>query len=111
VGTPELKAQARSPGWSVYVLRCLDGSLYTGIATDVERRIAEHERGPKGSKYLRGRGPFTLVFQAEVGDRAHATRAELAIKRLSKPAKERLVGVGPTQAAEMLVKMTRATRF
>lgn len=91
------------------MLRCRDGSLYTGIATDVARRVAEHERGPKGSKYLRGRGPFTLVFQAEVGDRAHATRAELAIKRLPKSAKERLVGVGPTHAAEMLQEIASGT--
>lgn len=110
MGTPELKPRAQPPGWSVYVLRCRDGSLYTGIATDVGRRIAEHERGPKGSKYLRGRGPFTLVFQAEVGDRAHATRVELAIKRLPKPAKERLIGVGPSHAAEMLGELTLAAR-
>lgn len=86
----------------MYVLRCADGTLYTGIATDVARRITEHERGARGSKYLRGRGPFRLVFQAEVGDRALATRAELKIKRLGKRAKERLVRVGPTQVAEML---------
>ncbi len=91
MGTPEADTQAPSAGWSVYVLRCRDGSLYTGIATDVPRRIAEHERGLIGSKYLRGRGPFTLVFQAAAPDRAHATRAELAIKRLPKPAKEQLV--------------------
>jgi putative endonuclease len=101
-GTPELATGTPAPRWSVYVLRCRDGSLYTGIATDVARRIAEHEHGPKGAKYLRGRGPFTLVLQAEIGDRAHATRAELKLKRLPKPAKERLLGVGPRQAAEII---------
>lgn len=101
-GTPDLDTGATPPRWSVYVLRCRDGSLYTGIATDVARRIAEHEHGPRGAKYLRGRGPFTLVLQAEIGDRAHATRAELNLKRLPKPAKERLLGVGPRQAAEIL---------
>ncbi|HET6629213.1 MAG TPA: GIY-YIG nuclease family protein [Woeseiaceae bacterium] len=111
MGTPELARRARSPAWSVYVLRCRDGSLYTGIATDVARRIAEHARGPRGAKYLRGRGPFTLVFQAEVGDRAHATRAELALKRLPKPAKERLVGVGPTRATEIFEEMIRSIRL
>lgn len=84
--------------WSVYILRCGDGSLYTGIATDVARRVAEHETGRKGAKYLRGRAPFSIVFQAEVGDRSAATRVELEIKRLSKAEKERLVsenGVEP----------------
>lgn len=90
--TPELAITPCSPRWSVYILRCRDGALYTGIATDVARRLAEHEHGARGSKYLRGRGPFRLVFQAEIGDRALATRAELRIKRLDKRAKERLVG-------------------
>ncbi len=73
------------------MLRCGDGSLYTGIATNVLRRIAEHGAGPKGSKYLRGRGPLQLVWQAEVGDRALATRVELKIKRLGRRDKERLI--------------------
>jgi putative endonuclease len=73
------------------MLRCGDGSLYTGIATDVSRRVAEHGSGAKGSRYLRGRGPLELVLQSEVGDRGLATRAELRIKRLSKYAKEALI--------------------
>jgi putative endonuclease len=73
------------------MLRCGDGSLYTGIATNVSRRVAEHGSGAKGSRYLRGRGPLELVLQSEVGDRGLATRAELRIKRLSKYAKEALV--------------------
>jgi putative endonuclease len=73
------------------MLRCGDGSLYTGIATDVSRRVAEHGSGAKGSRYLRGRGPLELVLQSEVGDRSLATRAELRIKRLSKYAKEALI--------------------
>jgi putative endonuclease len=77
--------------WSVYMLRCSDGSLYTGIATDVPRRVAEHGSGAKGSRYLRGRGPLELVLQSEVGDRSLATRTELRIKRLSKYAKEELI--------------------
>lgn len=93
------------------MLRCRDGSLYTGIATDVRRRIAEHEHGPKGSKYLRGRGPFTLVLETEIGDRARATRAELRLKRLPKPAKERLLGVGPRQASEIIEKWSVEEAF
>lgn len=73
------------------MLRCRDGSLYTGIATDVARRLAEHATGPKGSRYLRGRGPLRLVLQSEVGSRSLATRAEIRIKRLSKCAKEELI--------------------
>lgn len=73
------------------MLRCRDGSLYTGIATDVSRRLAEHGSGPKGSRYLRGRGPLELVLQSEVGDRSLATRAEVRIKRLSRCAKEELI--------------------
>lgn len=72
------------------MLRCGDGSLYTGIATDVTRRLEEH-RAHAGAKYLRGRGPFEVVFQAEVGSRSLATRVELRIKKLSRSAKEDLI--------------------
>jgi putative endonuclease len=75
----------------VYILRCADGSLYTGIATDVSRRLVEHEKGLKGAKYLRGRGPLELVFQSEIGDRSLATRVELGIKSLAKEAKEKFI--------------------
>ena len=74
--------------WSVYVVRCADGSLYTGIATDVARRINEHADGVKGAKYARGRGPLTLEFQREIGDRGAASRVEHRIKQLSKTEKE-----------------------
>lgn len=78
--------------WSVYVVRRSDGALYTGIATDVPRRLAEHEAGMgRGSKALRGRGPLTLVFAREVGERGLATRIEAGIKRLSKERKERWI--------------------
>ena len=74
--------------WSVYLLRCADGSLYTGIATDVLRRLAEHADGEKGAKYLRGRGPLELVFHQEIGDRSLATKIEHRVKRLPKACKE-----------------------
>ncbi len=76
--------------WSIYLLRCADGSLYTGIATDVSRRISEHEQGKRGAKYLRGRGPFELVYQRAVGDRSVATRIEYCVKQLSRREKENL---------------------
>ena len=82
--------------WHVYLIRARDDSLYTGIATDVERRLAEHgEASPKGAKSLRGRGPLTLAFRSPVGDRALALQVEHRVKRLSKPEKERLVRDAP----------------
>jgi putative endonuclease len=69
--------------YSVYLVRCRDGSLYTGIATDVSRRFSEHEDGVKGAKYLRGKGPLKLVYQQEIGDRSLAQKIESRIKRLS----------------------------
>ena len=77
--------------WSIYLLRCADNSLYTGIATDVSRRLIEHEDGRLGAKYLRGRAPLTLVFQQVVGDRGRASRIEHRIKQLSKREKEQFI--------------------
>lgn len=92
--------QDQSP-YSVYMVRCRDGSLYTGIATDVERRLAEHVDGNKGAKYLRGRGPLQLVFQQEIGDRSLATRVELRIKQLPRVEKLALSRV-PAKLAVLL---------
>lgn len=82
---------AKQKTWSVYLLRCADNSLYTGIALDVELRLKAHRKGPGGAKYLKGRGPLQLVFKYPVGDRARASRVEYLIKRLPKREKERLV--------------------
>jgi putative endonuclease len=80
------------PDWYLYIVRCQGGSLYTGIATDVRRRLAEHQRDKGlGSKYLRGRGPFELVFEKKIGSRSLALRLENKIKRLPKAKKEALV--------------------
>ncbi len=76
--------------YSVYLVRCRDGSLYTGIAIDVSRRIAAHEQGTTGAKYLRGKGPLELVFQRSVGDRSLAQRVEHRIKRMPRTEKEDL---------------------
>ncbi len=78
-------------GFSLYILRCADSSLYTGIANDVCRRLDEHRLGGRGARYLRGRQPFELVFECPVGDRGAATRLECRVKRLSKRRKEDLV--------------------
>jgi putative endonuclease len=72
------------------MLRCGDGSLYTGIATDVARRIGEHEQGKRGAKCLRGRGPFKIVYQRSIGDRSVALKLEYRVKQLSKSEKETL---------------------
>jgi putative endonuclease len=68
-------------------VRCNDGSLYTGIATNVERRIREHARSNKGAKFLRGKSPLTLIFQRELGDRSLATKVEMQVKKLPKKEK------------------------
>lgn len=70
--------------YSIYLVRCRDGSLYTGIATDVERRLGEHADSRKGAKYLRGKAPLTLLFQRQVGDRSLASKVELQVKKLPK---------------------------
>jgi len=76
--------------WSLYIVRCRHGSLYTGIATDVERRFAEHKAN-KGAKYLRGRGPLKLVFKKQLGKRELALKIERRVKSLPKLKKEKLI--------------------
>lgn len=76
--------------WYLYILRCGDGSLYTGITTDVSRRLAAHRRG-KGAKYTRGRGPLELVYRQVCGTHSDALRRELEIKALSRGEKEQLI--------------------
>jgi putative endonuclease len=78
--------------WYLYVIRCRDGTLYTGISTDVDRRFAEHQRGGRaGSRYLKGRGPLELVLHKELGSRQLASRVEYLFKRLSKTEKEKMI--------------------
>jgi putative endonuclease len=81
---------AAAPWW-VYILECADGSLYTGIATDVARRLKQHEDG-KGARYTRGRGPLRLVHSEGCEDRSTALKREAAIKRLSADRKRALAG-------------------
>ena len=69
--------------WTVYILECGDGTLYTGITDDLERRLRAHETG-KGAKYTRGRGPLKLRYRESVPDKGAALRRELEIKRLRK---------------------------
>ena len=82
--------------WYLYILRCADGSLYTGITTDVSRRLEAHRQG-KGAKYTRGRGPLTLCYQEECGTHSEALKREIAVKALTRQEKERLIGSLPPQ--------------
>lgn len=77
--------------WKLYMLRCRDGSLYTGITTDVEKRLEAHRSG-KGAKYTRGRGPLELVYQEECGDHSTALKREIEIKALTREGKLNLIG-------------------
>ncbi len=76
--------------WHLYLVRCADGSLYTGISTDVQRRFDAHQNN-RGARRLRGRGPLQLVFSQAVGDRGEAQRVEYQVKKLSRVQKERLI--------------------
>ena len=76
--------------WMVYILKCADGSLYTGITTNLPHRIKVHETG-KGARYTNGRGPFQLVHQERHHNRAEATKREMAIKFLSRAKKLELI--------------------
>lgn len=78
--------------WFVYMLQCADGSLYTGIARDMERRLAQHNAG-RGAKYTRSRVPVTLYYKEQCDDRGGALRREAEIRRLTRSEKLAL-GVG-----------------
>ena len=79
--------------WFVYIVRCADGSLYTGITNDLERRLGQHNAG-KASRYTRSRLPVVLEFQEEQPSKSAALKRELAIKALSRQAKESLIQSG-----------------
>ena len=76
--------------WTVYMLRCGDGSLYTGITNDLPRRLVRHRAGT-ASAYTRARRPVSLVFQERQPDRSAALRREAAVRRLSRVEKLALV--------------------
>ncbi len=80
--------------WCLYVLQCADGSYYTGVSTDVERRLSEHNHSKRGAKYTRSRRPVRLVYLLEFGSRALAQKAEYRFKKLTRKEKERLISEG-----------------
>lgn len=76
--------------WYLYILRCGDNTLYTGITTDVEKRLEAHRSG-KGAKYTRGRSPLELVYREVCESHSHALKREFAVKALSRAEKEILI--------------------
>lgn len=76
----------------VYMLRCCDGTLYTGWTNDIESRLSSHSRGT-GAKYTRGRRPVTLVYLEKLPDKSAALKREAAIKKMKRPQKESLIQI------------------
>ena len=79
--------------WYLYILKCGDGTLYTGIATDVQKRLEMHRSG-KGAKYTRGRGPLELVHSEECENHSQALKRECEVKKLTKDQKRQLIFSG-----------------
>lgn len=75
----------------LYILQCADGTLYTGITTDIGRRVVEHNFSHLGAKYTRGRRPVVLVFSKPFANRSLATQEEARIKKLTRDGKRRLI--------------------
>ena len=73
--------------WYVYIVKCSDNSLYTGITVDLERRVEEHNTSKKGAKYTKSRRPVHLVYSEKQQDRSSASKRESAIKKLSRSEK------------------------
>lgn len=77
--------------YTVYLLRCADGTFYAGIARDIEKRLFEHNSSPKGAKYTKARRPVTLVYTETADSRSAAQKREHAIRQLTRAEKEALV--------------------
>ncbi|OOZ35777.1 endonuclease [Solemya velesiana gill symbiont] len=81
--------------WYIYILRCSDNSLYTGVTTDLERRVQEHNDSPRGARYTRARRPVQLVYAEAWATRSLACQREAEIKQLSRPEKITLISKAP----------------
>jgi putative endonuclease len=98
-GSHDYRQDVSMAQWHLYMIRTRGGDLYTGVATDVSRRLEEHrEGGGRGSRYLRGRMPLRLVFERRIGDRSLALKAESRLKRLRKSRKEQIARSNPTRS-------------
>ena len=80
-----------SSPWYLYIVRCADNSLYTGITTDLERRIIEHNSNKRGAKYTRARRPVELVYQETFDNRSEVSTREAAIKKMTPDKKRQLI--------------------
>ena len=78
-------------GYFVYILRCSDDTFYTGITTDLKRRLKEHNSSKKGAKYTKVRRPVSLIYSERVEDRSDASKREYSIKKLSRDGKKALI--------------------
>ncbi len=87
----DIKSSLEEENYCVYILRCRDGSLYTGITTDLKRRLYEHNHLAKGAKYTKARRPVELVYLEENYTRSKASKREYAIKKLSRLEKLSLI--------------------
>jgi len=88
---PPTPNAASGASWSLYILGCSDGSFYTGVTNDIDRRLRAHQEG-KASRYTRTRRPVALVYQEECGTRSKSLSRECAVKSLSRRRKEELIG-------------------
>jgi predicted GIY-YIG superfamily endonuclease len=88
--SPKIGAAASSAVWSLYILECSDGSFYTGVSPDIDRRLRKHLDGT-ASRYTRTRRPVVLVYQEECGTRSQSMARECAVKSLSRERKEDLI--------------------
>ena len=88
-----IPAQTTEATWSLYILKCGDGSFYTGVTTDIDRRIREQEKG-RASRFTRSRRPVVLVYQEKCGSRSQALSRECAVKSMGRQGKEDLVAGG-----------------
>jgi len=86
-------AQDNAASWSLYILRCCDGSFYTGVTTDIDRRFRAHEAG-RASRFTRTRRPVALVYEETCGSRSQALSRECAVKSMGRKGKEELVAGG-----------------
>ncbi|MEJ2611149.1 MAG: GIY-YIG nuclease family protein [Candidatus Thiodiazotropha sp.] len=82
--------EIKQTAWYVYILRCADQTLYTGITNNIDRRLSEHNRGV-GAKYTRGRAPVELVFEELADSKGEALRREYAIKKMSSAQKKKII--------------------
>ncbi len=96
------------PPWFVYIARCADGTLYTGIARDVAARIAAHNEG-RGARYTRGRGPLVVLATRRCRTQGNALRLELALKRLARDEKLE-VATSRRRLAALAARALRASR-